>query len=99
MFMKRIVKNALAAATIAAALVATGQAAITVSVTDDAVIQSNTADTNYGNAAAIYSYYRNVTGQPYYKTWMKLDASSLTTLSSGGTTLNLTASNAAAGNE
>ena len=94
--MKRIIKNALA---ITAALVAAGQAAITVSVTDDAAIQSNTADTNYGNAAAIYSYYRNVTGQPYYKTWMKLDASSLETLATGGTTLNLTASNAAAGNE
>jgi hypothetical protein len=46
MFMKRIIKNALA---ITAALVAAGQAAITVSVTDDAAIQSNSADTNYGH--------------------------------------------------
>jgi hypothetical protein len=95
--MKRIVKTTLAVAAITAALVAAGQAAIIVSVTDDAPIQSNSADTNYGSNINIYSYYRNVTGQPYYKTWMKLDASSLDTLTSGGTTLNLTASNATAG--
>ncbi len=91
MFMKRIVKNALA---VTAALVAAGQAALTVSVTDDAFVQSNLPDKNNGSASAISSFFRNAI---YYKTWMKLDASSLETLATGGTTLNLTASNTTAG--
>lgn len=71
--------------------------AVLISIPDDAAIQSNTPDTNYGSAASIYSYYRNITGQPYYKSWIKLDATSLPTLTSGNTTLSLTASNANAG--
>jgi len=97
LFLGKLLAPAISAIGIAVFFAPAAQAAVLVAIPDDAAIQSNTPDTNYGSATSIFSYYRNITGQPYYKSWVKLNATSLPSLISGNTTLSLTASNATVG--
>jgi len=68
--------------------------AIIVPITDDATIQQNAPTNNYGSATGFGVYNRT---NVYYKSWLKLDASSLQTLTAGNTKLTLTAANTTTG--